>query len=436
MPERIHPAAQIIGTVRLPGDKSISHRYAMLAAIAEGTSRIANYSSGADCASTLSALRALGVRIERSGSEVIIHGGGLESLSEFSDTIDAGNSGSTMRMLAGIVAGHPFWTRLAGDESLSRRPMDRILGPLRQMGASIRAREDRYPPLEIRGARLRAIEYTLPVASAQVKSCVLLAGLYAEGLTTVHEPVRTRDHTEIALREFGAEVWICGRAISVRGRPRLKGRRLNVPGDLSSAAFLIAAALLTPDSELTIQGVGLNPTRAALLDFLAAQGADLRILRIEQRAGEPVGDVLVRHSRLRGGRIEGPLTAALIDEIPVLAVLGAASQEGLEVADAAELRIKETDRIATMAENLRRMGVRLEVAPDGFRIPGGQRFRAAELDSFGDHRIAMACAVAALASDGQCVMHGAEAAAVSFPEFFGLLRQITGRLGDQVTTSA
>jgi len=425
MQQSIRPASRISGAVRLPGDKSISHRYAMLAAIAQGVSRIRNYSSGADCASTLGALEALGVRIERRPGEVAVHGCGLEGLRPPEQILDAGNSGSTIRMLAGLLAGHPFLSRITGDASLVRRPMDRIIRPLREMGARIRAREDRFPPLEIQGGPLRPIEYELPVASAQVKTCVLFAGLYAPGTTVVREPARTRDHTEIALREFGAEVEVCRRTVSVRGRPHLEARELTVPGDLSSAAFLLAAALLIPGSELLIEGVGLNPTRAALLDFLVSQGADIRVLRLEQQAGEPAGDLLVRHSELRGGCLEGELTAALIDEIPVLAVLGAASREGLTVRDAAELRVKETDRIATLAENLSRMGVRVETAPDGLQAPGGQRFRAAALDSFGDHRIAMACAVAALAAEGESLIAGAEAAAVSFPEFFDLLAQVT-----------
>lgn len=429
MTQSIRPAARLSGSLRLPGDKSISHRYAMLAAIAEGPTRIRNFSTGADCASTLGALGALGVAVERNGSEVVVHGQGLDGLREPRAALDAGNSGSTIRMLAGILAGQPFCTVIAGDESLSRRPMDRIIRPLERMGAVVCAREGRYPPLEIRGGRLRPIEYELPVASAQVKSCVLFAGLYAEGVTSVVEPVRTRDHTEIALREFGAEVRVEGRRISVCGRPRLAARELEVPGDLSSAAFFLAAALLLPGSELLIEGVGLNPTRAALLDFLVSQGASVRILRLEQRAGEAVGDLLVRHSRLRGGVIEGALTAALIDEIPVLAVLGAASQEGLVVRDAAELRVKETDRIETVAENLRRLGVMAEAAPDGLSVPGGRRFRAARLDSFGDHRIAMAFAVAALAADGECIIEGAEAAAVSFPEFFDLLEAVAAESG-------
>ncbi len=424
MLERISPARRLSGSVRLPGDKSISHRYAMLAAIAEGATRIHNYSTGADCASTLGALRALGIRIEHQNSDVLISGCGLDGLKPPGGTLDAGNSGSTIRMLSGILAAQLFPSRIAGDESLSRRPMDRILRPLEAMGASISARDGRFPPLEIRPAALRAIGYALPVASAQVKTCVLFAGLYADGVTTVREPLRTRNHTEIALGEFGAEIAVTGAVVSVRGRPHLKPRELTVPGDLSSAAFFLVAALVVEGSRLRIEGAGLNPTRSALLDFLLSMGADIRIENLEFRAGEEVGDLEVRYSRVRGGLIEKALTAALIDEIPVLAVLGAASDEGLTVRDAAELRVKETDRIATVAENLRRMGVEIEVTPDGFRVPGRQRFQAAGMDSFGDHRIAMAFAVAALAATGESTIAGAEAAAVSFPEFFQILAAI------------
>jgi len=407
--------------LRLPGDKSISHRYAMLAAIAEGRTRIHNYSTGADCASTLGCVRALGIPVEREATEVTVSGRGLDGLQPPSETLDAGNSGSTIRMLSGILAAQPFASRIAGDESLSRRPMQRIIQPLEAMGASIAAREGRFPPLEIHSARLHSIDYTLPVASAQVKTCLLLAGLFADGTTVVREPARTRDHTEIALREFGAAVDVRGRVISVESRPRLRPLDLTVPGDLSSAAFFLVAALLLPGSHIVIEGVGLNPTRSELLDCLIAMGADLRVRNLALGAGEPSGDIEVRHSRILGGVIEKDLTAALIDEIPVLAVLGAASQDGLIVRNAAELRVKETDRIATVAENLGRMGVAVEVFPDGLRVPGRQKFRAAELDSFGDHRIAMAFAVAALAAGGESTICGAEAAAVSFPEFFDLL---------------
>jgi len=339
--------------------------------------------------------------------------------------LDAGNSGSTIRMLSGILAAQPFATRIGGDESLSRRPMARIIGPLSQMGASIAARDGRFPPLEIRGARLQPIDYTLPVPSAQVKTCVLFAGLYAEGETTVREPVRSRDHTEIALREFGADLRVEGKTITLTGRPTLTGRDLLVPSDLSSAAFFIVAALLLPGSRLAIRGVGLNPTRSTLLDFLAGMGASIRITEVESRNGELAGELVVESARVRGGVIEKETTAALIDEIPVLAVLGAASEEGLTIRDAGELRIKETDRIATVAENLRRMGVHAEELPDGLAIPGRQRFHAAELDSFGDHRIAMAFAVAALCADGESAIHGAEATSVSFPEFFRTLAGVT-----------
>jgi 3-phosphoshikimate 1-carboxyvinyltransferase len=425
MPERISPAQGINGTIRLPGDKSISHRYAMLAAIAEGVSRIANYSTGADCHSTLNCLRALGVTADVAGTLVTIRGAGLDGLRAPTQDLDAGNSGSTIRMLAGILAAQPFTSRIAGDESLARRPMGRVIEPLRAMGAEISARDGRFPPLEITGRPLHAIDYTLPVPSAQVKSCVLLAGLYADDATVVREPMRSRDHTEIALRELGADIRVERRVITLRGRPKLTGRDLEVPSDLSSAAFFIVAALLMPQSSLTIQGVGLNPTRSALLDFLVGIGAQIRIVDVEQRNGELAGEILVTSSRVRGGVIDGATTAALIDEIPVLAVLGAASEEGLIVRDAAELRIKETDRIATVAENLQRLGVRVETTSDGMVIPGRQSFHAAELDSFGDHRIAMAFSVAALAADGPCVIQGSEAASVSFPEFFTTLRQVT-----------
>ena len=324
-------------------------------------------------------------------------------------------------MLSGILAAQPFPTRIAGDESLSRRPMQRIMKPLAAMGAHIQAREDKFPPLEIHGARLRPIQYDLPVPSAQVKTCVLFAGLFAEGETSVIEPVRSRDHTEIALREFGADLTAHRGKITLAGRPTLTGRELVVPSDLSSAAFFLVAALLVPGSRLSIRGVGLNPTRSALLDFLIGMGANIRVPDLESRNGELVGEIIVEHSSLRGGTIEGALTAALIDEIPVLAVLGAATEQGLTVRDASELRIKETDRIRTVVENLRRLGVAAEEAPDGMVIPGRQKFHAAEFDSFGDHRVAMAFAVAALRADGESVIHGAEAASVSFPEFWDTL---------------
>ena len=425
MEERISPAESLRGTITLPGDKSISHRYAILAGLAEGETTLHNFSTGADCQSTLRTLEALGIAIEKTGSGVRIQGVGLDGLVAPRETLDAGNSGSTIRMLSGVLAAQPFLSRITGDESLQRRPMERIMKPLARMGAVIRARDDRFPPLEIEGSFLRPIEYELPVASAQVKTCVLFAGLSADGTTTVIEPVRTRDHTEIALREFGAEIAVAGLRVSVRGFPELRGGELTVPGDISSAAFLLVAALLRPGSWLRIEGVGLNPTRAALLDFLMSAGAKIEVRDIRQEHGEPVGDLEVEWGPVAGGVIEGGLSAALIDELPILAVLGAVSEQGIEVRDAAELRVKETDRIAAVAENLARMGVRVEVRADGLTVPGGQRLQAAELDSFGDHRIAMAFSVAALAAGGECTMQDAAAASVSYPEFFDTLRILT-----------
>jgi 3-phosphoshikimate 1-carboxyvinyltransferase len=428
MDRTIAPAGPLSGVVRLPGDKSISHRYGMLASIAEGRSEIHTYSSGADCASTLACMRALGVSIARDADRVVIDGVGLDRLKKAAEALDAGNSGSTIRMLSGILAGQPFETRIFGDESLSRRPMRRIMTPLTAMGAAIEARDGEFPPLSIRGGRLKPIDYVSPVASAQVKSAVLLAGLFAHGTTSVTEPLATRNHSEIALREFGAAVRVDGLRVSIGGRPRLQGRRLDVPSDLSGAAFFLAAGLLCPGSDLTIEGVGLNPTRAALLDLLCSMGAKIEVIRSETRNGELVGDLRVvgpvSGAAIEGGVIAGATTAGVIDEIPVLAVLGAASRRGLEIRDAAELRVKETDRIATVADNLGRMGIEVETAPAGMRIPGQQRFRAAELDSFGDHRIAMAFVVAALAADGPSIMHNAGAASVSFPEFYDVLERL------------
>jgi 3-phosphoshikimate 1-carboxyvinyltransferase len=424
--ETVQPArGPLEGSVRLPGDKSISHRYGMLAAIAGGASVIHNYSSGADCHSTLGCLRSLGVEITEDGRDVTVHGRGLRGLVEYAGQLDAGNSGSTIRMLSGILAGQSFTTRIGGDESLSKRPMQRIMGPLAQMGASLSARDGKFPPIEIHGGELRPLDYDMPVASAQVKSCVLLAGLYANGATIVHEPARTRDHTEVALREFGVDVETGRGWAKVNGPAKLEARELSVPGDLSSAAFFLVAAAIVPGSNVILQGVGLNPTRATLIDFLVSAGVQIEILDMGMKNGEPVGDLQVLGGALKGGVIEKQWAAALIDEIPVLAILGALSEDGLTVRDAAELRVKETDRIETMAANLRRMGVTIESAPDGFRVPGRQTFQAAEVASYGDHRIAMAFAVAALRASGPVVIQDAGAASVSFPEFWQTLRGLS-----------
>ena len=428
MTEEISPARGVHGVVSVPGDKSISHRYAMLTSIAQGDSKIRNYSTGADCHSTLSCMRQLGVShsfAEEDGSQTLtVHGQGMHALRASAETLDAGNSGSTIRMLSGILAGQPFTTSITGDESLVKRPMKRIMGPLHEMGARVQATNGQFPPLTIHGGGLKGIHYKLPVASAQVKSCVLLAGLYAEGETTVEEPIVTRDHTEIALRELGADITLMPRVVTVRGGAPLKGRELLVPGDLSSAAFFLVAALITADSDLTISGVGLNPTRTALLDVLRMMGAQIKLLHIEEANGELIGTLQVKSSRMKGGVIEGATTAAVIDEIPILSVLGALSTDGLVVRNASELRVKETDRIETIASNLRAMGAKVTTTEDGLEIPGGQRLRAAEIQSHGDHRIAMAFAIAALTADGPCVIHDSEAASVSFPEFYLTLKNI------------
>jgi 3-phosphoshikimate 1-carboxyvinyltransferase len=426
MNEEISPSRGVHGVVSVPGDKSISHRYAMLTAIAEGDSHIRNFSSGADCHSTLACMRQLGVEhsfADEDGVQTLtVHGAGLRGLKAAAGTLDAGNSGSTIRMLSGILAAQPFVTSITGDESLVKRPMKRIMGPLAEMGAKIEATGGQFPPLTIHGGPLKAIHYKLPVASAQVKSCVLLAGLYANGETVVEEPLVTRDHTEIALRELGADIVVAPRMVKVTGGAPLKARDLLVPGDISSAAFFLVAALITPDSALTIRNVGLNPTRTALLDLLGLMGAQIKLLHVEEANGELIGNLQVKSSRIKGGVIEGAMTAALIDEIPVLAVLGAASEDGLIVRNAAELRVKETDRIETIAANLRAMGVAVTTQEDGLEIPGRQKFKAAEIQSYGDHRIAMAFSVAALAADGPCLIHDAKAASVSFPEFYATLK--------------
>lgn len=400
----------------------------MLGAIAQGDSRIYNYSSGADCQSTLACLAGLGILhefVEQDGRSVlIIHGKGSNGLQPAAAMLDAGNSGSTIRMLSGILARQPFTTRITGDDSLVKRPMRRIMTPLTSMGAQIEASNGQFPPLMIHGSHLRGIDYTLPVPSAQVKSCTLLAGLGAAGETIVREPVTTRDHTEIALRELGADIAIEPRLVRLKGGGQLAGKDLIVPGDISAAAFFIVAALIAPESDLIITNVGLNPTRTALLDILRGMGAAIKLLHIEQINGELIGNLEIKTSAMRGGVVEGPATASVIDEIPILAVLGAVSKEGLIVRNAAELRVKETDRIETIAAGLRRMGIRLETTQDGLEIPGSQKFRAAEIDSCGDHRIAMAFSIAALAADGPCTIRNAEVASVSFPEFYRTLREI------------
>jgi 3-phosphoshikimate 1-carboxyvinyltransferase len=431
----VRPARSIRGNVRLPGDKSISHRYAMLAGIAEGTSRLENYSTGADCASTLGCMRSLGVAWERkNGAEnvVEVQGRGLP-LAAPDHPLDCGNSGSTMRMLSGIVAGqkfssdHEFSCEMIGDESLSRRPMERIIKPLSAMGASIES-HDGKPPLRIAGARLKAIDYKMPVASAQVKSCLLFAGLFADGDSRIEEPLRTRDHGEVALRAFGAQLTRksvgSGSEIHICGGQRLRGIEARIPGDLSSAAFFLCAAALFPGSHLLLPNLLMNPTRARLLDVLMQMGLRISVTQLEDVNGEMVGSLQIEGVGLKGATIAGADSAALIDEIPVLAAIAPYTEQGVEVRDAKELRVKESDRIAAVAKNLRLMGAEVEERDDGLKIPGRQIIRGAEIDSFGDHRIAMAFAVAALRAEGETLIHGSDAAAISYPAFFSTLEEV------------
>ena len=422
------PARTVRGSVCLPGDKSISHRYAMLAAIANGSSRLENYSTGADCASTLRCLQSLGVFAEHTdGAEGVIEIRGLgPSLAPPSDPLDCGNSGSTMRMLSGIVAAQQFTSDMVGDASLSRRPMERVIKPLTGMGAKIESHGGK-PPLRITGAGLKAIDYKMPVASAQVKSCLLFAGLLADGETRIEEPLRTRDHGELALRAFGAEVARSGNEVRIRGGQTLRGIEARVPGDLSSAAFFLCAAALFPESHLLMDGLLMNPTRARLLDILMQMGLEISVTQLDEVHGEMVGTIQVEGGRLKGATIAGEDTAALIDEIPVLAAIAPYTEQGIEVRDAKELRIKESDRIAAIATNLRLMGANLEENAEGLKIPGQQNLRGAELESFGDHRIAMAFAVAALRAKGESLIRGAEAAAVSYPAFFPTLEGLVER---------
>jgi 3-phosphoshikimate 1-carboxyvinyltransferase len=405
----------------------------MLAAMAEGTSELRHFAAAADCHSTLDCMSALGATVKIEKDTVKITGRGAEGLKGSWRALDAGNSGTTIRLLTGILAGQNFTSKLTGDSSLQKRPMGRVVSPLRQMGADIRAREDNFAPLEIRAAKLRAIHYKMPMPSAQVKSAVLLAGLFAEGLTSVIEPARTRDHTELALEEFGIDVEKHGSTIQVRGAGgnggKLQARSLDVPGDISSAVFFLAAASMFADSNLLIHNVGLNPTRTAILDVFAAMGAAIQVVSLRSAHGEVVGDLSVKGTSLKGGVVEKEQIPLVIDELPMLAALGPYTEEGIEIRDAAELRVKESDRIAALAENLRRMGATVDERPDGLRVEGRKsaKLRGAEIDPHGDHRIAMAFAVAGLAAKGVTTIRDADCAGVSYPKFYEDLERVAER---------
>jgi 3-phosphoshikimate 1-carboxyvinyltransferase len=423
----IQPARNIQGSLHLPGDKSISHRYALLGGLAEGTTRLTNFSTGADCASSLACVEALGAQVTRNGTSVEITGtaGRFQPSDE---PLDCGNSGSTIRMLSGLLVAQSGSFTLVGDSSLSRRPMERIRKALAQMGAHLSLTEG-HAPITIHGAPLTAIDYTTPIPSAQVKTALLFAGLQADGATTVRESVRTRDHGELALRAFGASITRSLDSVSIAGRQQLHAIEAAVPGDMSSAAFFLCAAALFPGSNLIFDELGLNPTRATLLDVLTALGAHIGVLNLEDKCGELVGTVQVNAppAGLTGTTISGALSAQLIDELPVLAAIGPFTQTGIRIRDAKELRVKESDRIALVAANLRAMGAEVEEFDDGLDVPGGQTLHGATIDAGGDHRIAMAFSVAALRATGDTLIRGAESAAISFPEFFDLLDRVTER---------
>ena len=420
----IKPAGRLSGVTPVAADKSISHRLAMIAAIAEGATTIHNFAESADCQSTLECLRNLGVKVEHTGSSLTIHGRGLHGLEPSARDLDAGNSGTTVRLLSGLLAGCRFESTFVGDESLSRRPMKRIIDPLRQFGATIQARDGNYLPLKILGHPLNAIDFTMPIPSAQVKSSVLLAGLQAQGVTTVHEPVVSRNHTEIALAEFGARIRMGENRIEVEGGHELRGKEFSVPGDPSAAAFFIAAAIAVPNSSLRLTGIGLNATRTGYMRLLAQMQARVTITQLSVRNGEPVGDVCAESSDIAGMDIGGSWIPNIIDEIPILAVLGTRTQNGIRFRDAAELRAKESDRIHAVARNLRALGAAVEEYPDGLFVPGGQRLHGAAVDSFGDHRIAMAFAIAGLFADGPVMIKDPACVSISFPGFFDLLNRV------------
>jgi 3-phosphoshikimate 1-carboxyvinyltransferase len=423
----VRPARRIRGTVRLAGDKSISHRYALLAALADGRSTIAQYSQGADCAATLDCLAAAGIEIRRTrsadhGLTVEVQGRGLKGLRAPASPLDARNSGTTMRLLSGIVAAHPFTTVLVGDASLTKRPMGRVIAPLELMGAHIESHEKK-PPLTIHGAALKGIRYRTEVPSAQIKSAVLLAGLQADGTTIVEESAATRNHTELALRAFGATVQVSGDTIELAGGQTLRGGEFVVPGDISSAAFWVAAAAAIPGSDVEIYNVGLNPTRIALLDVLRLGGALVDEHVDREAGGEPSGRVRVRYGQPRSLTLGADQVPYLIDEIPALAAWASLGGE-LHVTGAGELRVKESDRISALVRGFQALGADVEEFSDGFHLRGSRRLRGGRADAEGDHRLAMAFAIAALGADAPSIISGADAVAISYPEFFSTLESL------------
>jgi 3-phosphoshikimate 1-carboxyvinyltransferase len=424
----VQTAKGLRGEIRVPGDKSISHRSIMFGSIACGITRVTGFLRGEDALATLKAFRAMGIEIEDDGVVVTIHGKGLHGLCEPIDIIDCGNSGTSMRLLTGLLAGQNFFSILSGDKYLRARPMKRVVGPLAQMGGQIQGRVGGdKAPLAIQGKRLQAIEYSSPVSSAQVKSAIMLAGLYADGVTIVTEPQLSRDHSERMLSYFGAAVETFPGGVKVTGGVELSGREIVVPGDISSAAFFMVAGMIVPDSEIVIRGVGVNPTRTGVIDILKGMGGEIELLNRREESGEPVADIRVRSSRLKGMEISGDLVPRAIDEFPIICVAASLAEGTTVVRGASELRVKETDRITAMADNLRRAGVEVVESPDGMEITGVERLKGCSAESFGDHRIAMSMMVAGLAAQGETRISDIDCIATSFPGFRELLMGVVQR---------
>ena len=422
----LHPARTLRGEILTPGDKSISHRSIMFGSLAQGVTRVSGFLTGEDNLSTLKAFQAMGIAIRQIGPfELEIDGRGLDGLQEPGDVLDCGNSGTTMRLMSGLLAGQSFFSVLTGDQYLRRRPMKRVVGPLTTMGARIWGRRGgELAPLAIQGSPLKPISYDSPIASAQVKSAVLLAGLYAEGETTVREPHLSRDHSERMLTWFGADVRPFAGGVTLSGRPRLQARDMHVPGDISSATFFLVAGLITPGAELLVKNVGLNPTRSGAIDILRAMGGQLQLLNEREQSGEPVADILVRHSRLKGIEIGGEVVPRAIDEFPVLSVAAALAEGTTTIRDAEELRVKETDRIAAIASELTKLGADIAPTPDGMIINGRERLQGGAVSSHGDHRIAMSCAIASLVASAPVAITDTACTETSFPNFWELMESI------------
>ncbi|MBQ9991718.1 MAG: 3-phosphoshikimate 1-carboxyvinyltransferase [Lachnospiraceae bacterium] len=419
--------APLKGEITIPGDKSISHRAVMLGSLAKGTTEITHFLQGEDCLSTISCFRKLGISIENTNERILIHGKGLHGLSAPSEILDCGNSGTTTRLLSGILCGQPFSSTLTGDDSIQRRPMKRIIDPLSQMGADIRSLKQNFcAPLSIEGKKLTGIQYNSPIASAQVKSAILLAGLYADGGTSVTEPYVSRNHSEIMLAHFGAHVTCTEHTAAVSPEPLLEGRSIKVPGDISSAAYFIAAGLLVPGSELLLKHVGINPTRDGILKVARAMGGDIQLINENAENGEPTADLLIRSASLKGTTIGGELIPTLIDEIPIIAVMAAFAEGTTIIKDAAELKVKESDRIQVMTDNLRLLGCEIEPTEDGMIIHGGKPLHGGTVDSHKDHRIAMSFAIASLLTEGPVTIRDKECVQISFPEFYEVLEKISG----------